>query len=182
MPTSKLLPDLITAFRATLVLPLAWLGLSQRTGGLPLAVWLVIANWTGDYFDGAAARLSPKPHRTWVGDHDLEIDMLVAGSVLFYLTAAGYAAPWPAGLYVMIWAFVFWRHGIARPLGMLAQAPIYAWFIWVAIREAPAVGAWLPAWIVTAIVITWPRFPNQVVPGFLGGMRQVWARRHRTGS
>lgn len=182
MPLPKLLADLITAGRASVAIGLAWLGLTQQTEGLPLAVWLVIANWTGDYLDGRVARLSSASRRTWVGDHDLETDMLVAGGVLFYLVAAGFVTPWTAELYVLAWALVFWRQGLVRSLGMLAQAPIYGWFIWVAVWEAPAVGRWLLAWIVAAVVITWPRFPSEVVPDFLGGMRQVWERRHRTGT
>ena len=57
---------------------------------------------------------------------------------------------------------------------MLFQAPIYAWFVWVAIREVPIVGMWLPVWIVVAVIVTWPKFPEIVVPGFLAGVRAVW--------
>jgi len=56
-------------------------------------------------------------------------------------------------------------------MGMLFQAPIYGWFIYIALTYAPEAGWWLVAWILAAVVITWPRFPREVVPGFLKGMR-----------
>jgi hypothetical protein len=54
---------------------------------------------------------------------------------------------------------------------MLFQAPIYGWFIWITLRNAPSYGAVLVLWIVLVIIATWPKFPKEVVPGFLNGMR-----------
>ncbi|HEX7975933.1 MAG TPA: hypothetical protein VF498_16110, partial [Anaerolineales bacterium] len=64
--------------------------------------------------------------------------------------------------------------------GMLYQAPIYGWFIWISLREPPSAGIWILIWIASAVIITWPKFPNLIIPGFLAGMRQVWERsKHR---
>jgi hypothetical protein len=56
---------------------------------------------------------------------------------------------------------------------MLLQAPIYGWFIWVAVRDAPQAGLWLLVWIIAAVIITWPRFPRDIVPDFVGGIRSL---------
>jgi hypothetical protein len=70
----------------------------------------------------------------------------------------------------------FLRFGVPRSLGMLVQAPIYGFFIWVAMIEAPDPGYWLLVFPVVITAITWPRFPQEVIPGFLDGMRKVFQR------
>jgi hypothetical protein len=57
-------------------------------------------------------------------------------------------------------------------LGMLSQAPIYAYFILISLVELPNAGVWILAWIVIALIITWPQFPKVIVPGFIDGMRE----------
>jgi len=173
MLVAKQFADLITLMRIAIAFILPWLGRAYGAAGLPVAVWLMVADWTGDFLDGAIARRSRVHYHTWVGDHDLEVDMAVAGGLLAYLVLAGLVDVRLAGLYLVLCALAFWRWGVPKALGMLAQAPIYAWFIRVALRDAPATGPWLIAWILAAIVVTWPRFPREVVPGFLAGMRRV---------
>jgi hypothetical protein len=68
---------------------------------------------------------------------------------------------------------VFWRYGLQASLGKLFQAPIYAWFILVAVREGPFIGLWLLVWIFVAIIATWPRFPDETIPEFLDGMEKI---------
>lgn len=181
MLLAKQVADIITLGRASMALILAYLGLVQGADVLPLAVWIMLADWMGDILDGSIARRSRVRYTTWIGDHDLYIDMLVAAGLLIYLIGAGYVDMRLALAYVLVWGLVFWRWGIPKSLGMLAQAPIYGWFLWVAIRDASNTGWWLVAWILAAVVVTWPRFPKEVVPGFLNGMREVW-RRNRKGS
>ena len=179
MLVAKQFADLITVMRLAAAFILPWLGLAQGAAGLPLAVWLMIADWTGDALDGPIARRSRAFYRTWVGDHDLEVDMAVSVGLLVYLILAGFVDWRLAGAYLLIWALIFWRWGVPKSLGMLAQAPIYAWFIWVALRDVPATGLWIVVWILAAIVVTWPKFPKEVIPGFLSGMQQVWRRHAR---
>lgn len=173
MLVAKQVADLITYLRAVLGFYLAWLGFSQGDEGLPLAVWIMIADWSGDSLDGPIARRSRVYYHTWIGDNDLLVDMLVSAGLMVYMLGAGYVQLWLAGVYLLLWLLIFYRWGFASVLGMLFQAPIYGWFVWVAIREAPTLGMWLVVWILAAIVLTWPRFPQMVVPGFLEGMRQV---------
>ena len=77
------------------------------------------------------------------------------------------------GAYALIFVLIFWYWGFERSLGMLVQAPIYGWFIWVSIQNDPLDGIWLVIWILAAVILTWPRFPNEIVPGFLTGMKEV---------
>src|SRR3989304_997708 len=126
MLVSKQFADLITVMRFAVAFILPWLGLAQRAAGRPLAVWLMIADWAGDCLDGAVARRSRVHDHTWVGDHDLEADMLVSGGLLAYLVFARFLDLHLAGAYLLIWALVFWYWGLLRSLGMLFQAPIYA--------------------------------------------------------
>jgi phosphatidylglycerophosphate synthase len=178
--TAKQVADLLTYLRGFLALALVWLGLTQGAAALSMAVYLLLLSWTSDSLDGPMARRSSRVYQTWIGDHDLEIDMAVSGGLLVYLVAAGFLDPPAAALYAISWALIFWRWGLARSLGMLVQAPIYAWFIWVAVRDARSAGQWLIVWIIAAIIVTWPRFPNMVIPDFLSGMRSIW--QHYQGS
>jgi phosphatidylglycerophosphate synthase len=180
MLDTKQLADMLTLSRILIALGLAWLGFAQGAAGLPRAVWLMIADWTGDCLDGALARRSRNYRHTWLGDHDLEADMIVSGGLLVYMLLAGYVDLWLGSAYLLVWAFVFWRWGLVKVLGLLFQAPIYGWFICVALWHVPAAGWWLLAWITAAIIITWPKFPREVIPGFLSGMRQVGRGRSHT--
>ncbi|MEK7324379.1 MAG: hypothetical protein AAB217_03870, partial [Chloroflexota bacterium] len=127
MLAAKQVADLITWGRVALAFGLAWLGRAHGADVLPLVVWLMIADWTGDCLDGAIARRSRVHYHTWVGDHDLEADMIVSGGLLAYLLFAGLVDAWLAVVYVIAWALIFWRWGVPKSLGMLAQAPIYGW-------------------------------------------------------
>jgi hypothetical protein len=179
MLVAKRLADFITIGRAAITGVLVWLGLVQGAEALPVVCWLMIADWMGDALDGPIARRSRVPVHTWIGDHDLEVDMTVSFGLLIYLLAAGFVDLRIAGLYLLVWALVFWRWGVPRSLGMLIQAPIYGWLLWVAMRDAPQVGGWAIAYIVAVVVITWPKFPREVVPGFLSGMRDVLEKYRR---
>jgi phosphatidylglycerophosphate synthase len=178
---AKQLADLITLSRAATALVVAALGLFGESSALPWIAALIIANWTGDILDGALARRSRHPRRTWIGDHDLAVDMLVSIGLLACLAFAGLADVRLASAYLIAWAVVFRRSGVPRALGMLFQAPIYGYFILVALVQEPTAGRWLVAWIAAAVVLTWPKFPRKVVPGFLAGMRSTLQRTGRKG-
>lgn len=170
---AKRIADTITAGRAIIGIILPWLGWVYGVTGLPTAVWLMLVDWTGDVIDGAIARHNRPIYHTWLGDHDLEIDILVASGLLVYLVFAGFVTPVLAGLYVFSWILILWLWRMPRALGMLCQAPIYGWFILMAVQTAPLAGRWLIIWIIAAIIVTWPRFPQEVVPNFLAGTRNL---------
>jgi len=173
MLVGKQVADLITTTRALLAFALPWLGINMGESSLTTAVWLLILNWMGDVLDGTLARRSSKQYHTWIGDHDLEVDILVSAGLLFYMLGAGFVDIRLLGYYALICVLMIWYWGFNRSLGMLIQAPIYGCFIWVSLQKEPSVGIWLVIWILVVVIITWPRFPNEVIPGFLTGMKEV---------
>jgi phosphatidylglycerophosphate synthase len=179
MIVAKQVADVLTLLRVILALFLAWLGFTQGDIAVPLAAWLLVASWTSDSLDGPLARRSRVRYHTWIGDHDLEIDMMVAGGLLIFMTAAGFVDPIVAALYLLFWSLYFIRSGVPRSVGMLFQAPIYGWFIWTTLNQAPPSGWILVGWILTMLVITWPKFPREIVPGFLSGMGDALVRDER---
>jgi phosphatidylglycerophosphate synthase len=179
MSLSKRIADLFTFLRVIIAPGLVWLGLERGEEGLSAAIWTIILSWTSDSLDGPLARRSKVQYNTWIGDHDLEIDMLVSVGLCINMFLSGFVSIWVALIYLVIWGVIFWRFGNYRSLGMLFQAPIYGWFLVIAMRIAPTAGSWMIGWIVAALIITWPRFPNEVVPGFIKGMTDA-LRRFRT--
>jgi cardiolipin synthase len=177
MPLAKMFADMLTLSRLIIFGGILWLGLEDGSSRLPAAITLLILSWTTDALDGPLARRSQGQVSTWLGDHDLEVDMVVSIGVLVFLLRSGFVEALIVSVYVFLWALIFWRYGNYRSLGMLFQAPIYTWFIVISMREAPSVGVWMLVWIALAVLITWPRFPREVIPGFLSGMRGIVTRK-----
>ncbi|MGE5377152.1 MAG: hypothetical protein ACM3XO_19015 [Bacteroidota bacterium] len=176
---AKMVADLITAARGLLGFVMIWLGLTQGTAALPAVALLMLADWIGDFVDGSLAHRSRHPRRTWIGDSDLYIDLFVSLCLGVYLIAAGYVSLGFVGLYLAGWAFALWHFGLERNLLMLAQAPIYLYFIIIALRIVPDAGKWLVIWLLIATAINWRRFSREIVPGFIGGMRSIWDSEER---
>lgn len=172
----KIIADMITFSRLLLSICLIWFGIEFGDQALPWVVWIMIISWTGDSLDGTLARHSGTKKKTWVGVHDLQFDMTIAGALLLYLALAGLVPLPNIVFYLLVWAVVFWRFGFNSTLGKLFQAPIYGWLIVVSIRETPSSGLWILVWLVVAIVLTWPRFPDQIIPEFVDGMAEMWQR------
>lgn len=179
MLAAKQVADLITWARALIAISLPVIGYLRGVASLQLAVILLIFNWTADSVDGVLARRSRVQYRSWIGDHDLEIDMLISFGTLAYLVITGLVTWQIAAIYVLLWLFIFWRSGVPHVLGVIFQAPIYAVFMILAIRELPQTGLWLLIWIVAAIVITWPKFPKVIIPDFLGDVRDLFSRNNQ---
>jgi phosphatidylglycerophosphate synthase len=170
---AKQVADFLTLARAMLVIPLVWLGFAYGSNGIPAAVLLLLCSWTSDAIDGPIARRSRIKTNTWLGDHDLQVDMAVSGGLLVYMMASGLVSWWLGAAYTLVWALVLWRWGLYFSLGMLFQAPIYAGFIWMAVLRPPSFGLLLVAWIIIIVLVTWPRFPREVVPEFLAGLSVI---------
>lgn len=180
MLVAKQVADLITFSRALMAFAMAMLGIFVGARALPIVAWIMFADWVGDMCDGSIARRSRIQYHTWIGDHDLEVDMFVSLGLLVYLMGSGFVSWWLGGLYLAAWCLIFWKMGIMSSPGMLFQAPIYGWFLWVTLRETPAMGVLFILFFSAAIILTWPRFPNMVVPGFLKGMDKALRSLHRT--
>ena len=90
MLAAKQVADLITGGRAARGLVMIWLGLTWGQEALPLICWLMILAWSGDALDGPIARRSRIQSHSWLGDHDLEVEIGVSFGLLLYLVAAHY--------------------------------------------------------------------------------------------
>jgi len=152
----------------------AGLGLLVGSEALPQVACIMIADWCFDILDGPIARRSQVYYHTWIGDHDLQIDMTVSVGLLIYLLGSGFVSWWLGVIYLLVWAIFFLRLGVTPAPGMLFQAPTYFWFIWTTVKDAPGFGALIIVLILVALLLTWPKFPKVMVPGFLEGMRKAF--------
>ena len=171
MLVAKQVADLMTFCRLLMSVFLVWLGLVDGKSGLPFAGWTMLLSWTSDALDGPIARRSKVKYNSWLGDHDLQVDMAVCAGLLGYFMLSNYLSPQLGILYLFIWGLIFWRWGIQRSPGMLFQAAPFAFLIYLSLRYSLPEGIALITWIIGVIILTWPRFPQEVVPGFLHGMR-----------
>lgn len=176
MIVAKQVADLLTGFRVLLAFLFPAVGTVLGPGSLPIAIWMLIGCWTTDLFDGAFARRSSRQYHTWLGDHDLAVDITVSAGVLIYMFQTQFVSLSQAAVYTLAWGIVFWRFGVSRQLGMLVQAPIYAGFLWVGLTQSYDPAYWMVVWVVAVILLTWPRFPNEVIPGFLEGVGNMLRR------
>ena len=170
MVDAKHIADLITVLRGFLAFLLAWLGLTWGRTGLVGAVVVMLVDWTGDFFDGRIARLSRQPRQTWVGNHDLHVDVLVSLGLSAYLLGSGYLNQWVAFWYFVLWVLIIWKSGPDQNVLMLFQAPIYLYFMIVAMREAPSAGRLLIIWVCLVLAINWRIFTCTIVPNFIHGI------------
>jgi hypothetical protein len=175
---AKFFADFITAARGVLGLFLIWLAFTQGADALPVVVVLMLLDWTGDFVDGTIAKHSQHTRRTRIGDSDLYIDTLVSIGLGIYLIASGFAGTFVSLFYILGWILILWRFGLDRNLLMLAQAPIYLWFILVTIQVMPERGYWMVAWVLVATTINWRRFSKDIVPKFISGVASMWRDRH----
>ena len=153
------------------------LGYSDGKSGLSVAAWLLLVNWTTDVLDGMIARLDSSSEPGWFGEHDLHIDILASFGLLLYMTFSSYI-PWgAAAIFMLAWLGIVYHWGFQRPFGMLIQAPIYLLFVMISLRDASQHGVMLVLWIIAVIILTWPRFPHQVIPEFLESIRNVFKPR-----
>jgi len=175
---AKLVADFITASRGMLGFVMIWLGLTQRADALPTVVTIMLLDWTGDFVDGSIAKRSRHPRRTLIGDSDIYVDLFVSIGLGIYLIEAGFVEPALGLWYTLGWMLVFWRLGLEKNLLMLAQAPIYLWFIVTSVQVIPESGNWLVIWVLIATAINWKRFSQDIVPKFISGIASMLRGHH----
>ena len=169
MTTLKIIADILTGSRFIVAMALTWLGWAQGIDGWYLATMLLIYSWTSDVLDGILARRSKTSLQTWIGRNDLYLDMLVALSLLAYMTLSTPINLSMSIIYILIWILIFARFGFISALGKIFQAPIYAYFILVTFQHDLLLGGFILFFLVLIVVVTWPRFPNDTVPTFISG-------------
>lgn len=178
MLDAKLTADLITATRGLLGFVMIWLGLTQGADALPIVVTLMLLDWTGDFVDGGIAKRTRHPRRTWIGDSDIYVDLFVSIGLGIYMVGAGFIGLVVGFWYTLGWILIIWRYGLDKNLLMLAQTPVYLWFIMVSLRVIPEVGIWLLIWVLVALTINWKRFSQDIVPEFIDGIVSMWRGHH----
>lgn len=174
---AKFFADLITVVRGSLGLVMVWLGVTQHEKALPIVIPMMILCWSGDFVDGMLARHSRHPRVTFIGSHDVQIDVFVSICLGLFMLFAGYVNTMLAGGYLIFWALIFWRFGLERNLLMLAQSPIYLYFILLSLREDTARAYLMVAWVALATALLWRRFSQEVVPDFIKAMISHWNNR-----
>jgi len=175
---AKLVADFITAARGMLGFVMIWLGFTQGAGALPIVVTLMLLDWTGDFVDGSIARRSRVSRRTWIGDADIYVDLFMSICLGIYLISAGFVESTFGFWYILGWTLILWRFGLDKNLLMLAQTPIYLWFIVTALRVIPESGTWMVIWVLIALAINWKRFSQDIVPKFISGIASMLRGRH----
>jgi hypothetical protein len=175
---AKLLADLITVTRGSLGLIMVWLGMTRGERALPIVIPMMILCWSGDFFDGMLARHSRPPRKTFIGNHDVQIDLFVSICLGLYMVFTELIDTSIGVWYFMGWAVIFWRFGMDRNLLMLAQTPIYLCFILIGLRDYPLLGSLMVIWVMLTTAILWRRFSQEVVPHFIEGMKSLWTHKH----
>ena len=170
--STKVIADILTASRFGSAWVLLWIGTSKGAEGLPLAVIILVIAWITDVLDGPLARREPSRAQTWVGEHDLEIDIAVSLGVMTYLVFSNYLSAWLAVSYVVLCALVLWRYR-SLELAWAVQAPPYGGMLYIALCHAPIYGLLMLAYLVIILVATWPRFPQVTLPQFFSAMRSL---------
>ena len=102
MLSAKTLADILTAGRAFLGLMLIYEGIIYRADGLAVAAITLLAAWITDILDGPIARRDTRGITSWIGEHDLEADLVVALGVWFFLGLAGFVSPFWVVIYLII--------------------------------------------------------------------------------
>ena len=172
MLSFKITADLLTWMRLVLALFTPWLGYFWGGDALAAAMILLMVCWFTDVIDGALARKEPNRQQTWIGASDLVVDVSVSIGVLGYLAVSGYVQVAVAFSYILL-AGLLVAYFESRGLAMLAQAFPYAALLFFSLRDAPVIGVLAVIMLLLAVMFTWPRFPKQVVPHFLEGMRSL---------
>jgi cardiolipin synthase len=173
----KRVADGLSLTRFFLALSLVWLGFSQGAAGLSLAVAVLLAAWITDVLDGPLARSSGVKTQTWIGSHDLHIDVAMSTAALIYLNRAGFVDGRVVAAYLFVWAIIFWRlSNLPKSFGALFQAPIYAWFIWTSLQQAPEAGRWLVLYVVVYVASGWKLLIHRLIPEFFRGVQEGLTR------
>ena len=175
---AKLVADFITAARGMLGFLIIWLGFTQGEDALPTIGLVMLLDWTGDFVDGGIAKRSRHPRRTWIGDSDIYVDASLSICLGIYLISAGFVGFTFGFCYLLGWILILWRFGLDKNLLMLAQTPIYLWFVLTTLRVIPESGYWLVIWVLIALTINWKRFSQDIVPKFISEVGAMLRGRH----
>ncbi|GBD85328.1 hypothetical protein BMS3Abin02_01733 [bacterium BMS3Abin02] len=167
------LADVLTGLRALIALLLvAMVG----QGRLETAAALLATAWLTDFFDGKSARAASRP--THLGQWDLQADTLVGAGLMVGLALGGYVG-WGVALLVVVVLGGGWIALGNDSLSSALQAIAYGSFMWLAYSRSIG-GWWLPPVVILIIAtLSWQRFTHDSIPGFLGGVGDLYSAARR---
>lgn len=191
------LADALTLSRIALAMAISYLGLSQtQEQSLRAVTWLTFAAWNTDWLDGQVARRAKDPVSSWVGRHDLEIDLVLVTALGAVLVKWGLILPVILA-FVSVSAWVFWHafggkdllrilsRGIwlnheEQPKDILllqfASGIIYASLILVAWQNDQPLGILLLAWLTVSNLLLLRQMRRRI-GNFLGAIAHAFSGR-----
>jgi phosphatidylglycerophosphate synthase len=174
----KRVADALTVSRVGLALAVVWIALRQGADGAVTVMWLLVLTATIDTLDGILARRSGCEGQTWIGEHDVEFDVVFSVSLLYYLCEAGFVPLVGAALYFAVWMVLFWHQDtISTSFAVLFQGPLYLWVVLVGVLDDPGQIKWLLGWGVVMLVFGGRRFLGKRVPAFFRDLQEQTSRR-----
>ncbi|MBC7247579.1 MAG: CDP-alcohol phosphatidyltransferase family protein [Actinobacteria bacterium] len=161
LENAKVIADLMTGVRFFLSLLIVICALFAEPSLLPLVVCLTLLGWTTDVIDGKMARMDPYGRRTWIGDRDFAVDMVLIYSGLLYFITAGFVPFWPFLFYMAFAAAtaIVWTK---KSVMMAVAAPIAAMPIVFSFLHARLWGWVFLGWIALALLCNWKRFVREI--------------------
>lgn len=158
----RFLADLLTFIRLPISVVFILLGFADVEKAVTIACAVLILSWTTDTFDGYFAKSAHPPNISWIGRHDLQIDMMVSLGILVFLVLQDHMNLWFAGGLLILWLIAFIFSWSAPSIGRFIQTPMYGWLVWLTFFETPLLGWLTIAFLAAVLIFTWPRYPNEL--------------------
>jgi len=169
----KTVADIFTVTRIFCGFYLIWLAWQGNPEALTIAASILLISWITDVLDGPLARKGKENNLTWVGEHDLTADLIVGTGIWLYLWSADYVSPiFGMGYLVLSVLLLLWTHAVH--VAWAVQAIPYLMMIITVFVHAKAFAILLVSWILLVTIVTWPRFTQEKVPEFLGGVTKLF--------
>lgn len=151
------IPDFFTSLRIILGFILIGSGIVNGAVAIAEDIWLLVASWSTDMVDGRLSRTLKTHGKTWLGRHDVYIDMFVSLAVLAYMTVTAVLPLWIVLVYLLVWGAIFARWGLKEMFAQIFQNPIYLAFVVFTVIAQPAVLPWLLLWAFAAFIFFYKR-------------------------
>ncbi|MGB9856734.1 MAG: hypothetical protein ACPLKX_01145 [Dictyoglomaceae bacterium] len=171
----KSIADFLTLFRFSIGGFFTYLGLYRGKDAFPSVIVLLLLGWLSDVLDGSLARASKVSYKTWVGEHDFQVDIVFSFGLLMYLVLSGFISFLLIFVY-LISAFLEIR---SFPEGERVNAFLaipYAFAIYDAFKYALPYGIMTIIFLFLLLLFTWNRFINEKFPRFIEEVKSIWKK------
>jgi phosphatidylglycerophosphate synthase len=155
-PARKKAADCLTASRIVLALGMILAGLLGGGEAVGLVLLLLLVGWTTDIFDGRLARSLDPPVRSWIGDNDLSVDIVMELTACLYFVACGIIpAVWFLG-YLLATAVAA---GLVRTrrIVLILEMPILISLALIALTRFNWISIAYLAWLLAVLAYEWRR-------------------------